>query len=63
MVISEEINLGQFVASEIIIILILSSAEKLFSGIETTYDVLTGVEKISKVTKKEIENLTFSKLY
>lgn len=56
LVVNKQINLGQFVASEIIIILILNSVEKLFSGIETIYDVLTGVEKISNVTQKEIES-------
>lgn len=55
LVVSKEINLGQFVASEIIIILILSSADKLFSGLEAIYDVLTGVEKLSYITQKEIE--------
>lgn len=55
LVLTQQINIGQFVASEIIIILIHNSTEKLFSGIETVYDVLTGVEKISQVTQKEIE--------
>jgi len=55
LVASKQINLGQFVASEIIIIIILGAAEKLFSAIETIYDVLTGVEKISMVTDKELE--------
>ena len=55
LVFSAEINIGEFVASEIIIILILNSAEKLFSGIETIYDVLTGVEKISHITQHPIE--------
>lgn len=56
LVISQQINIGEFVASEIIIILLLNAAEKMFSGIETVYDVLTGLEKISVVTSMEIEN-------
>ncbi len=55
LVFGNEINIGEFVASEIIIILILGSAEKLFAGIETIYDVLTGVEKISHITQHPIE--------
>lgn len=55
LIVSKEINLGQFVAAEIIIILILGASEKLFTAIETMYDVLTGVEKISMVTQKEAE--------
>ena len=55
LVVNREINIGQFVASEIIIILILGASEKLYSGIETIYDVLTGVEKISAITDKDVE--------
>lgn len=55
LVIGEELNLGSFVAAEIVIILILGSAEKLFSALETVYDVLTGVEKISVVTQIDAE--------
>ena len=50
LVINQEINLGQFVASEIIILLVLSSAEKLILTMETVYDVLTGLEKLGQVT-------------
>lgn len=56
LVVNKQINLGQFVASEIIIILILNSVEKLYVGMETMYDVLTGVEKISVITQIEIES-------
>ena len=55
LVINQEINLGQFVASEIIILLVLSSAEKLILTMETVYDVLTGLEKIGQVTDVELE--------
>lgn len=50
LVINQEINLGQFVASEIIILLVLSSAEKLILTMETVYDVLTGIEKLGQIT-------------
>ena len=46
LVIENEINIGQFVASEIVIILIVNSAEKLILTMEPIYDVLTAVEKI-----------------
>lgn len=55
LVIQQEINLGQFVASEIIILLVLGSAEKLILSMETVYDVLTGLEKLGQVTDVEIE--------
>ncbi|MCB0483417.1 MAG: ATP-binding cassette domain-containing protein [Flavobacteriales bacterium] len=55
LVINKEINLGQFVASEIVIVLLLTSVEKLILSMETLYDVLTGVEKIGQVTDIPIE--------
>lgn len=55
LVINQEINLGQFVASEIIIFLVLNSSEKLILSMETFYDVLTGLEKLGQVTDIEIE--------
>lgn len=50
LVIDNQINLGQFVAAEIVVILITSSVEKLILTMETIYDVLTGLEKIGAVT-------------
>lgn len=55
LVINQEINLGQFVASEIIILLVLSSAEKLILTMETVYDVLTGLEKLGQVSDIPLE--------
>lgn len=56
LVIRQEINLGQFVASEIIILLVIGASEKLISCIETLFDVLTGVEKMGNVTDIMVEN-------
>ncbi|WOK05476.1 ATP-binding cassette domain-containing protein [Imperialibacter roseus] len=56
LVINQEINLGQFVASEIIILLVLNSSEKLILSMETVYDVLTGLEKLGQVTDIELES-------
>jgi len=42
------LNIGQFVASEIIVILIINSVEKLVLSLRTVYDVLTASEKISQ---------------
>lgn len=56
LVINNEINLGQFVASEIIIILIINAAEKLISSMEVVYDLLTAIEKLGSVTDIPVEN-------
>ena len=55
LVIQNEINVGQFVASEIVIILIMGSAEKLILTMEPIYDVLTAVEKMAQVTEVPLE--------
>jgi multidrug resistance efflux pump len=41
-----ELNIGQFVASEIIILLVINSVEKLVGSIGTFYDLITGLYKI-----------------
>lgn len=55
LLIQNSITIGQFVASEIVIILILNSTEKLIMSMEAIYDVLTSVEKMGKVTDMPIE--------
>lgn len=55
LVLSQEMNIGQFVAAEIIILLVISSVEKIILGLETFYDVLTAVEKIGQVTDMKLE--------
>jgi ABC-type bacteriocin/lantibiotic exporter with double-glycine peptidase domain len=48
-------NIGQFVAAEIIILLVINSVEKIVVGLETLYDVLTAVEKIGQISDLETE--------
>ena len=55
LVMEQQMNIGQFVAAEIIILLVLSSVEKLLRSMETIYDVLTSLEKIGQVTDLELE--------
>ncbi|HEY9183926.1 MAG TPA: ABC transporter ATP-binding protein [Salegentibacter sp.] len=55
LVMEQTINIGQFVAAEIIILLVMESVEKLIVSLETIYDVLTGLEKIGQVTDLELE--------
>jgi ABC-type bacteriocin/lantibiotic exporter with double-glycine peptidase domain len=56
LVLNQEMNIGQFVAAEIIILLVIQSVEKLIIGLESLYDVLTSIEKIGQVVDKEIES-------
>ena len=55
LLIRQDINLGQFIAAEIIILTIMSAVEKLIISLETVYDLLTSVEKITKITDKPID--------
>jgi ABC-type bacteriocin/lantibiotic exporter with double-glycine peptidase domain len=55
LVLNQQMNIGQFVAAEIIILLVINSVEKIILGLETFYDVLTSVEKIGQVADLELE--------
>jgi len=55
LLIDKKINVGQFVASEIIIITVINSAEKLITTLSTIYDVLTSLDKIGAITDIPLE--------
>ena len=55
LVLNQQMNIGQFVAAEIIILLVISSVEKLIKGLESFYDVLTSLEKIGQIVDKKLE--------
>ena len=50
LIVNRQINLGQFIAAEIVIILIMNAIEKIILKLDTLYDVLVSVEKITDVT-------------
>ena len=58
LVLNQQMNIGQFVAAEIIILLVITSVEKLIKGLESFYDVLTSLEKLGQVVDKELEPQT-----
>jgi ABC-type bacteriocin/lantibiotic exporter with double-glycine peptidase domain len=55
LLIRQDINLGQFIAAEIIILTIMNAVEKLIVSLETVYDLLTSIEKITKITEKPMD--------
>lgn len=55
LVLNQEMNIGQFVAAEIIILLVIASVEKLILGLESFYDVLTSLEKLGQIVDKNLE--------
>jgi len=56
LVMQQYMNIGQFVAAEIIILLIISAVEKLVMSLDSIYDILTSLEKIGQVTDLELES-------
>ncbi len=55
LVMKQQMNIGQFIAAEIIILTIMSSVEKLILSVESIYDILTSLEKIGQVTDLELD--------
>ena len=56
LLINDQISIGQFVAAEVIIILVINSVEKLILSLETVYDTLVAVEKLGHVMDLELEH-------
>lgn len=56
LVFNQEMNIGQFVAAEIIILIIISSVEKVIQALDSIYDVLTALEKIGYVTDMPLDD-------
>lgn len=63
LVFQNQMNIGQFVAAEIIIILVINSIEKLLKVIETIYDVLTALEKIGYISDLELDSDTATGIF
>jgi ABC-type bacteriocin/lantibiotic exporter with double-glycine peptidase domain len=58
LVLDQQMNIGQFVAAEIIILLVIDSSEKIILNLENIFDILSSLEKIGQVTDLELESDT-----
>jgi ABC-type bacteriocin/lantibiotic exporter with double-glycine peptidase domain len=56
LVVDRQITLGQFVASEIVIITVVSAVEKVILSLEVIYDALVAVDKLGHVTDLPLEH-------
>ena len=56
LLVNQQLTIGQFIAAEIVILMVITSVEKLIASLEKVYDVLTSVEKLGKVTDKPLES-------
>jgi ATP-binding cassette, subfamily B, bacterial len=55
LLLEQQINIGQFVATEIIIIAVMNAVEKIIIDLDNVYDTLTAMEKLSQVTDSPAE--------
>lgn len=62
LLINQQLNIGEFIAAEIVIITIINAIEKIIANLDSVYDVITGLEKLAGVTESPLEkqgNLAF----
>ena len=55
LMVNQQLTVGQFIAAEIVILLVLNSVEKLIINLGSVYDTLTALEKASEITDKPVE--------
>jgi ATP-binding cassette subfamily B protein len=55
LLVDQQINVGQFIAADIVIITIIGSVEKLIVSLDKIYDAMVSVEKLGKVTEAVTE--------
>lgn len=55
LVIERQLTLGQLVAAEIIVVIVMAAAEKLVRSLETFFDLVTGLHKVGHITDLKTE--------
>jgi ABC-type bacteriocin/lantibiotic exporter with double-glycine peptidase domain len=55
LVVDNQITLGQFVASEVVVVLVVGAVEKIIFSMDNVYDLLTATEKVGTVTDLPLE--------
>lgn len=56
LLLNQQINIGQFIAADIVILAVINSVEKLILALDKAYDTLTAIEKLDKIKSAELEN-------
>ena len=62
LLVNQQLNIGQFIAAEIVILMVITSVEKLIINLDNVYDVLTAVEKLGKISDVPLEENGIVKL-
>lgn len=55
LLLSQQLNIGEFIAAEIVILSVIGAVEKLIGSLDSVYDVVTGLEKLAMVTETPLE--------
>lgn len=55
LLLSQQLNIGAFIAAEIVILSVIAAVEKLIGSLDSVYDVITGLEKLASVTEIALE--------
>jgi ABC-type bacteriocin/lantibiotic exporter with double-glycine peptidase domain len=55
LVLNQQMNIGQFVAAEIIILLVIDSSEKIILNLENIFDILSSLEKLGQISDLELD--------
>lgn len=55
LLVQQQLNIGQFIAAEIVVLTVIASVEKLIVRLDSVYDVLTSVEKLNQVAEAAVE--------
>lgn len=55
LLLDQQLNIGQFIAAEIVILIVIGAVEKLIGNLDSVYDALTSVDKLAKLTDKPEE--------
>lgn len=50
LLVNQQLNIGAFIATEIVVLSIMSAVEKLIISLESYYDVITALAKLNKIT-------------
>lgn len=58
LVVGKQISLGQFVASELVLFLLLNAVQDLVGNLEALYDALVGMDKLSQLFTPQQERLS-----
>lgn len=56
LLVNQQLNIGEFVAIEIVIFMLIAAVEKIIKRLDSFYDILTALEKLATITHAQSEN-------